>query len=59
MLEMSCGKIEVIPEYLYLYIFGTGYNDRMVDKDLQGSIARKVKNTMKKYECDPRFQQPL
>lgn len=55
MLEMSCGKIEVIHEYLYLYMFGTGYNDRMVDKDLQNSIARKVKNSREKYQCDPRF----
>lgn len=55
MMEMSCGSIEVIHEYLYLYVYGTGYNDREVDEAFQKSIARTVKRSYKKYECDPRF----
>lgn len=49
MLEMSCGNILFIQEYLYLYIFGTGYNDLLVDGNLQHSIARKIKYSKSKY----------
>ena len=49
MMEMSCGNIEVIHEYLYLYVYGTGYNDRAVDDVLQRSIAMTVKYKYKKY----------
>lgn len=53
---MSCGNIEVIHEYLYLYVYGTGFNDRAVDDVLQWNIARTIKNNYKKYECDSRFK---
>lgn len=49
MMEMSCGSIEVIHEYAYLYVYGTGYNDREVDGDWQQSIARIVKRDYQKY----------
>ena len=52
---MSCGNIEVIHEYLYLYVYGTGYNDREVDGAFQQSIARLVKHSYPSYECDPQF----
>lgn len=39
MLEMSCGNIEFFEEYLYLYVYGTGFNDILVDNKLQRSIA--------------------
>ena len=55
MLEMSCGNIEVIYEYLYLYVYGTGYNDRAVDEGLQYSIAMFVKKERPKYQCDKQF----
>lgn len=55
MMEMSCGKIEVIKEYCYLYIYGTGLNDRAVDSSLQLYIARLVKTEYPRYQCDPRF----
>jgi predicted N-acyltransferase len=58
MLEMSCGNIEVIHEYLYLYVYGTGYNDREVDADWQQSIARLVKKSYPKYQCDPKYLPP-
>lgn len=55
MMEMSCGKIEVIREYCYLYTYGTGFNDRAVDSSLQLYIARLVKSEYPRYQCDPRF----
>jgi hypothetical protein len=59
MLEMSCGNIEFINEYLYLYSFGTGLNDRQVDEKLQYSIAQYVKFKMPKYECNTKYGTPL
>lgn len=59
MLEMSCGNIEFINEYLYLYSYGTGLNDRMVDEKLQWNIAQYVKFKMPKYQCNPKFGTPL
>lgn len=50
-LEMSCGKIEYLEEYFYLYNFGTGSNDLMVDGDLQLEVANYVKNKKQKYHC--------
>ena len=59
MLEMSCGNIEFINEYLYLYGYGTGLNDRQVDEKLQYNIAQYVKLKMPKYQCNPKFGTPL
>lgn len=51
MLEMSCGNIEFIKEYNYLYVYGTGFNDRQVDEHLQYNIAQYVKKQKPKYQC--------
>jgi hypothetical protein len=48
-LEMSCGKIVYVEEFLYLYNFGIGTNDLQVDQGLQKSIADEVKYRRKKY----------
>ena len=53
---MSCGNIEVIREYAYLYVYGTGYNDREVDGEFQWSIARIVKKEYEKYGCLEEFR---
>lgn len=48
---MSCGRIAFIEEYFYLYNFGIGTNDLMVDGKKQKDIANYVKNGKKKYTC--------
>jgi glycosyltransferase involved in cell wall biosynthesis len=58
MLEMSCGNIEYIDDFFYLYVYGTGYNDRLVDSSLQWSIANYVKTKMPKYECNQKYAKP-
>jgi hypothetical protein len=36
-------KHQIHPEYLYLYSYGTGLNDRQVEEHLQWGIAQYVK----------------
>jgi hypothetical protein len=55
MLEMSCGNIEYIDDYFYLYVYGTGFNDRLIDSTLQWSIANYVKTKMPKYTCNSKY----
>jgi hypothetical protein len=50
-MEMSCGRIAFVPEYFYLYNFGIGTNDYMVDNKLQVETAQFVKFNKKKYDC--------
>lgn len=59
MLEMSCGNIEYIDDYFYLYVYGTGFNDRLVDSTLQWSIANYVKTKMPKYTCNKKYDRPV
>lgn len=50
-LEMSCGRIAFVEEYFYMYNFGIGTNDLMVDEKKQKEIADLVKHRKKKYQC--------
>ena len=50
-LEMSCGRIEYVEEFFYLYNVGIGTNDRVVDGDLQLRVAQYVKYMKPKYQC--------
>jgi hypothetical protein len=34
MLELSCGRVEYIPEITYKYNVGTGYNDELIPQKI-------------------------
>lgn len=51
MLELSCGRSVFVDEYFYLYNFGIGSNDLMVDSKLQLKVADYVKYNKRRYEC--------
>jgi hypothetical protein len=48
---MACDKVEYVDEYFYLYNFGIGTNDLMVDGNLQKKIANYIKFKKSKYHC--------
>lgn len=51
MLELSCGRNVFVDEYFYLYNFGIGSNDLMLDSKLQLKVADYVKYNKRRYEC--------
>jgi hypothetical protein len=38
-----------------LYVYGTGFNERLIDSTLQWSIANYVKTKMPKYTCNSKY----
>jgi hypothetical protein len=50
LMELSCGKVERIDEYQYLYNIGTGLNDYELNGKKQESVGKTILGK-KRYSC--------
>lgn len=55
MMEMSCGRVNKIEGYHYLYNMGTGLNDYYLDGSRQIKVDKKIR-ARNMYSCDKDFE---
>lgn len=58
LMELSCGRINKIEGFHYLYNINTGLNDYAVDRSKQARIDQTVRRGTK-YDCSEEFNEKM
>ena len=59
LMELSCGRVNKIDGYHYLYNINTGLNDYAMDRSKQVKIDSAVRRSSKKYDCALDFEEKM